>query len=227
MSAEVRMRPLAGPWPYPQTVRRKTYQFRSTWHDTKQLLASEAELLGADLVVVEFDVIGGESAFRLDGGLRANAAVGDFPGVRVSMETRHGPLTYATDRYERTWGHQKLASWQANVRAIAMSLEALRAVDRHGVTRSGEQYTGWRALPGGSTPAPAAEDPVARRRFAARLLIEHGDDPAQTVGTVLNHPEIARRLFARGARKHHPDAGGDRVVFEQLVRARDLLVGAS
>ena len=223
MTVEVRLRPLAGPWPYPPTKPRKTYQFRSTWQDTKRLLVNEADLLGAKLVV-EFDVVGGESAFRINGELRANAKAGDFPGVRVSMETRHGPLTYATDRYERSWGHQKLASWQANVRAIAMSLEALRAVDRHGVTRAGEQYTGWKQLPPGQPIAAPPPDDLPTR--AARLLIAAGG-PANSVGEVLAEPALARRLFARAARKHHPDVGGDRVLFERLVAARDLLAGAS
>lgn len=226
MSAEVRLRPLSGPWPYPETKNRRTYQFRSTWADTRELLASEAEQLGARLVVVEFDVVGGESAFRIDGGLRVNAKAGPFPGARVSMETRHGPLTYATDRYERTWGHQKLASWQANVRAIAMSLEALRAVDRHGVTRRGEQYAGWKQLPSAPS-APAPDDLPTARAKAARLLIEHGGDPAQTVGMLLTHPEVVRRLFGHAARRHHPDAGGDAELFKRLVSARDLLAGAA
>lgn len=222
MSAEVRLRPLAGPWPYPPTPRRRTYQFRSTWHDTKKLLASEAELLGAELVVVEFDVVGGEAAFRLNGELRANAAAGDFPGVRVSMETRHGPLTYATDRYEKAWGHQKLASWQANVRAIAMSLEALRAVDRHGVTRSGEQYRGWRAIEaGGSTSRFATADEAARwmRAQAIRLghvgLVESGE--------LLTMPQMADSVYKLLVRRMHPDVGGDAADWAALDEAWQLL----
>jgi hypothetical protein len=39
--------------------------------------------------------------------------------------------------------------WQHNVRAIALGLEALRKVDRYGITRRGEQYAGWKALPAG------------------------------------------------------------------------------
>ncbi len=84
-----------------------------------------------------------EQALRLDGGLRANARPVDFPGVRISFESKHGPLTYATDTHE---------FWQHNVRGIALGLQALRAVDRYGVTKRGEQYTGWKALPAGQAP---------------------------------------------------------------------------
>lgn len=36
--------------------------------------------------------------------------------------------------------------WQINLRAIALGLEALRKLDRYGITSRGEQYTGWRAI---------------------------------------------------------------------------------
>ncbi len=45
-------------------------------------------------------------------------------------------LVYATDACE---------FWQHNVRSIALGLEALRAVDRYGISRRGEQYAGFRA----------------------------------------------------------------------------------
>lgn len=217
--ASVKLRPLTG-WPAdrkPEPFRRQA-QFSASWSDTKALLASEGGHLGARLVVVEFDVVGGEAAFRIDGSLRANARPGLFPGVRVSMETRHGPLAYLSDRYQYAYSGQP-PSWQANARAVALSLQALRAVDRHGVTSRGEQYIGWRAL-----PAADPDDLPTRRAAAARLLIRLGDVTGTLeAGDVLADPGLMRRLFARAARAHHPDAGGDRNVFEQIVAARDLL----
>jgi hypothetical protein len=57
----------------------------------------------------------------------------------------------ATVKFERqSYRRDPMESWQHNVYAIAKSLEALRLVDRYGVTRRGEQYTGWKALPAGS-----------------------------------------------------------------------------
>jgi hypothetical protein len=43
-----------------------------------------------------------------------------------------------------------------NARAIALGLEALRKVDRYRITKRGEQYTGWSALPP-ATPMGAAK----------------------------------------------------------------------
>lgn len=55
----------------------------------------------------------------------------DFQAVMATRE--HGRAVFATDQYEK---------WEHNVRAIALTLEALRAVDRYGATQ-GRQYAGF------------------------------------------------------------------------------------
>ena len=69
----------------------------------------------------------------------------DTPRVVVSFDSCHGPLRYQCDRFTTTRAGTK--AWHANVRAIALGLEALRKVDRYGIAGSGEQYRGWTALP--------------------------------------------------------------------------------
>lgn len=61
----------------------------------------------------------------------------DFVAVQAAEATRR--LVFATDAY---------ALWEHNVRAIALTLEALRAVDRYGTT-GGRQYAGFRQLQAG------------------------------------------------------------------------------
>lgn len=192
------IRPL-GAWTGPATRNRPYCRFRASWSDTLNLLGWEADHLGARLLVLQVDVTLGE--IRRDGMLRANARAG-HPGVRVSFESRHGPLTYATDRYDR---------WQDNVRAIALSLGALRAVDRYGVSKSGEQYRGWTAISAG--PAMTVE-------AAVQLLVAFGNGTPREIVT----SAAARRLAYHAAiRKHHPDVGGDPDTFRRLTAARDLL----
>lgn len=87
--------------------------------------------------MIEVDVT--ESDIRVDGGLYAHARPASS-GVRVTFESRYGPLVYATDRFDH---------WRDNVRAIALGLEALRKVDRYGIIRRGS------STPGGSR-CPAA-----------------------------------------------------------------------
>lgn len=216
MSVEIRLRPLQG-WPYPKTERRRSAQFRSTWRQTQTLLRTEVEYLGGQLVVVEFDVVGGETAFRVDGSLRANAKETGFPGVRVSFTSRHGPLTYATDKYECPYSGQP-PSWQANVRAIALSLEALRAVDRHGVTRRGEQYRGWHAV----EAAPGSSFLTADA--AARWLAQQAGGPPEG-GRILADAEWRRKVLRTVAMRVHPDHGGARADWDRYDEARRLVEG--
>ncbi len=175
-----------GNWTDPVTKGRASqYRFRATWTDTLDLLIGEAEQLGATLVVLQVDCAPGD--IRRDGMLYAKARVG-FPGVRVSFDSRHGPLTYATDAYE---------TWQANVRALALALQALRAVDRYGVTRRGQQYTGWLAIE--ARPDQALAEAVA-------LLDSYGGERRALHAT---HPDTASAF--------------DPEKFDAVQRARALL----
>jgi hypothetical protein len=134
-------RPL-GPWLEGNTAnRRSRYVMRAGWQNTLDLLARELDYLDARHIVIQADF--SESDLRVDGMPRSNARAPYHPGVRIAFKSKHGPLTYATDAYE---------FWQHNVRAIGLGLEALRAVDRYGVTRRGEQYTGWKQLGAGTRP---------------------------------------------------------------------------
>lgn len=196
------IRPL-GAWLGPITADRPAGRFRAPWADTLTLLSRETEQLDARLVVVQVDADPG--GIRRDGMLRARARVG-FPGVRVSFQSQHGPLTYATDAY---------SDWQANVRAIALSLQALRAVDRYGVSRRGEQYTGWQALP--SKPA----EPNLTVDKAAAWLASHIDKV--NAADVIRDPAIRDRAFRAAAKAHHPDTGGRADLFRLTTQARDLL----
>jgi hypothetical protein len=139
MSLQYQFRPL-GAWTEGATKRRRgTSSFSATWQSTLTLLGRELIHLGARNVVLQADFR--EADLRVDGLPRSNARAPQHPGVRIAFDSKHGPLTYATDAYR---------FWQHNVRAIALGLEALRAVDRYGVTKRGEQYTGWKQLGAGS-----------------------------------------------------------------------------
>lgn len=204
MNPRFELRPL-GIWGRPVTnPRSSSAHFRATWDNTIKLLLREVDRLDGSLVVIQIDAEPAD--LRRDGMLRSRARVGAFPGVKVSLESRHGPLTYATDAFE---------GWQANVRAIALALESLRAVDRYGVSGSGEQYRGWSAI----TAAPAEAEMTAdeARRVladAAGVSVDYFDTPARV--------NIGYRIAARTA---HPDAGGNDDVFRLITKARDVLLG--
>lgn len=138
---------------------------------------------------------------RLDGRPRANAKLSD-PAVIVSFGSRLGPLRYAADTY-----HEHAD----NLRAVALTLEHLRAVDRYGVTKRGEQYQGWAALP------PSDEGMSAEE---AELFIRHHGDGLAAPGRPLGSLKDAYR---RAAKYLHPDAGGDPADWAKLDRARQAV----
>jgi hypothetical protein len=197
-------RPLDWAGPSSSPGARAESRFKASYHETIDLLFAEADKLGASHLVLQVDLA--ERDIRADGLPRANARYGTHPGVIVSFDSRHGPLRYATDAF---------GDWRANLRAIALSLKALRDVDRYGVSKRGEQYTGWKALPApgnGSRHFTSADD--ALRWMRAQDGLEGGELPPGA-------------LYRKLARRMHPDLpSGSRSEWNQLDSARQLLVTA-
>lgn len=217
------IRPL-GPWIDPVTTdRRSSSTFRASWDDTLGLLKYEVDLLGGTEIVLQVDV--DEAELRRDGMLRTYARV-NFPGVRVSFGSIHGPLTYSTDAYESRYAGG-LQSWQANVRAIALALEALRAVDRYGVSGRGQQYTGWTAI--GARPAEMTRQQAAE--FIAQWAHPDETDRRAACAAAIKLGEPADALtyaYRLAAKRAHPDrAGGHEDTMARLNVARDLLLSGA
>lgn len=215
MTVRFEIRPLIG-WDRPYTENRKSSgQFKAKWAATIDHLKAEVDYLGGTLVVAQIAVTEGE--IRRDGMLKVGARVSS-PAVKISFESVHGPLTYATDVYDRMWPGT-MPGWQANIRAIGLGLEALRAVDRYGITRSGEQYRGFTAL----SDKPAGHDELtvedARRVFAEALSLS-----TAALGDNFQDQGAITRMYRLAAKKYHPDAGGSESVFRLITRARDVLL---
>ena len=195
---EFSFRPIAT-WPREWTKKRRRAPFRAGYNHTLQLLDRELLHLGARNVVFQIALTADE--IRLDGRPRSGAKP-THPGVIVAFETKHGTLTYPCDTYDR---------FEDNVRAIALSLEALRAVDRYGVTRGREQYAGFAALP----PPFVTEPPMTLDRAKASLQ-------AFADGLSLS-PETLAEVYRRAVKATHPDRGGDAISFRAVQRAKEFL----
>jgi hypothetical protein len=187
---EARFRPIPI-WPHdttPHDARRSPWTFKASWQNTLDLLDRELRHLAATSIVIGCGLR--EQDIRQDGWPRSGARTPEHPGVEISFDGipltgKIGRLVYATDVCHR---------WEHNVRAIALGLEALRAVDRHGITRRGEQYAGFKALP------TVTDGPTVDR---GRVLVdEHGSVNAALRAT-------------------HPDTGGSRVDFESVLVYRE------
>jgi hypothetical protein len=151
MAADYTTRPLSDrTWLRPSGQRVRS-SFSANWSTTLDLLIGEVFKLqtrGMPDPVIEVDV--GERDIRVDGGLRADARTAS-PAVRIAFDSIHGPMIYQSDRYFAGPEYRNaMQPWQHNVRAIALTLEALRAVDRYGASGHGEQYRGYRQLESGT-----------------------------------------------------------------------------
>lgn len=179
--------------------------FRSTWTMTLDLLERELRQIDARDVVLEIDIT--ERMIRNDGEVYANAHPSS-PAVVLSCQSAKGPLRFPCDRFD---------NWQDNVRAIALALEALRKVDRYGVTSHDEQYRGWQSLPpaGGTTTSFTAE--TAARYIAALNDDENWDEE------ILADPDFARSLIREALKRTHPDRGGSAEDFHKVQAARAVL----
>jgi hypothetical protein len=158
-------------WAYPPGRRMTGDRIRSGWDAALGLLEEEiARLKGSDVVL---GVVASEDQIGFSGNHKAGGRTAfGHRGVEVSFDTAsRGRLVFHTDAYDDV---------TANLRAIGLGLEALRAVDRHGITSSAEQYAGFAMLP------PGGPDPAR-----VRQLVE------------------AAGGMREAEKRHHPDAGGD------------------
>lgn len=187
--------------------------FSASWPSTLDLLKAELAHLDARHVVIQADFT--EADLRVDGMPRANARTPRHPGVRIAFDSRYGPLTYSTDAH---------AFWQHNVRAIALSLRNLRAVDRYGVTRRGEQYVGWKALPAAPNgPNPEHEALLVILRAEMGACYDATDQP-EDLAVLKRNPALLRRTFRNARAAAHPDRnGGDRTAWDRLEHAGRVL----
>jgi hypothetical protein len=134
-------------------------------------------------------------ATRLDGLPRGDQRNPDDPGAAVYWRKNQGlPMKcMAIDRYRGV---------ADNLCAIAATLEAMRAIERHGGAEILDRaFTGFAALPA-STGRPW------------RVVIGIADSANPTRQMIEEH-------FRVRARSAHPDTGGSNEAMSELNRARD------
>lgn len=158
-----------------------------TINDGLKRVMHELQRMGVDPDDV---VISSNLRLRLDG-LPASAQTNpDDCGAAVYWRHGSGTRCMAIDRYDRV---------QDNLAAIAATLDAMRAIDRHGgATIMDRAFQGFVAL-----PAP---------RAWWQVLELSGPHPTRT-----EIDSAHRRLIS----KHHPDKGGDADIAADINAARD------
>lgn len=203
---DCRFKPISA-WPSKPTpeYRRQYSRFKAGWSQTLDLLERELNHLKAKEITVEGFF--SPSEIRNDGWPKSSARPSQ-PGVVLSFTTKQGRLVMPCDSFR---------DWEANLRAIALSLEHLRHVDRYGVTtEEKEQYTGWLKLPAASAIDEATE--------CARILIQHAcvdHYPSQ----VLGDQKVFDSVWREAVRQTHPDTnnGRDSGDFNKVINARERI----
>jgi len=209
------LRPLAS-WPTPFTEKRRRSPFSSLFTATLSQLDRELRQLGdGGPAPSVLQIALREKDFRVDGMLRANSQP-EHPGVILSIESRHGALSYPCDQFDH---------WQVNLRAITLGLEALRKLDRYGITQTGQQYTGWRAI----ESAPQLDPVSAACSLIARFAWpnENPDCLGEWANKVATDPTIRRNTIRRARGNAHPDRNeGSQALWDHVVDAVETLRNA-
>jgi hypothetical protein len=188
-----------------RTKDRKAAQFKANYLQTLDLLEYELGKLRADHVVIQIEDPEQHRRIRNDGSMTmADKYWPTKPGVILTFESPKGNISMPCDRYPH---------WRDNLRAIALSLEALRAVDRYGVTRGNEQYRGWTQIGNGN----GKMDRAAALKFVETLA----GAPFGRAVTAEIIAEVCRALRI----KHHPDRGGSHETFVAIGQAEEVLCG--
>jgi hypothetical protein len=209
--AGLRFRPIQQ-WPGDLTRSRRRSPFEASLSATQDLLGRELKALQAKTVVIQLAI--GETDLRLDGLPRAQARP-EHPGVILSLESPYGPLSYPCDTF---------TDWQSNLRAVALALEALRKVDRYGVTKNGEQYRGWRQLSASADVFTSKGDAAYFIARAARPE-QPDEDLRQWYWRLISEPKTLAKTYRLAAHKLHPDTGGQSDDFLRLQQAKAILNG--
>lgn len=193
MSEPVRAYPLQWPpgWPRTASYQRKNGKFKSYGRDLSVIDGCGRVLEQLAMLKVARDdiVISTNVPTRLDGLPKGAYPDSGDPGAAVYWRKGKATQCMAIDRYGL------LAD---NLAAIAATLEAMRAIERHGGAEILDRaFTGFTALP-------------APEQWFQVLGV--------SAGASLGQIEDAYRALVW---KHHPDRGGDTDTMARINRARD------
>jgi hypothetical protein len=190
-------------WPGTPTPswRRKNATFRATYIQTLDLLEDELQKLKAKEILIQAYFT--RDQLRNDSWPKTNASPRDV-GVILSFDSPKGPLSFPCDNF---------TAFDDNLRAIGLALQALRAVDRYGVTKGNEQYKGWAQI------APPSDIP---KPGDAAVLFEQLSGIA--AADIFHSPDQFQAAYRLAVKKAHPDApGGSNEAFLKLSRAKESL----
>lgn len=182
--------PLTWPIGYQRTTNRIGSPFKQSMEKAQQFLRLEISRMGAKELIVSSNIpVRKDGLFFTDW---MNRRIDD-PGVAIYFKYRGKDISMCCDQYLRVW---------ENVYALGKAIEALRGLERWGVSDFLDRaFTGFTALPPSIVP---------------EVNIWHVLGLTGKPDTVDDVTSAYRQM----ARKHHPDRpGGDKEKFQALQDA--------
>jgi hypothetical protein len=171
----------------------------TSWVNTKDLsVADGVERVLRELSAMGVDrqdvIISTNIRTRLDGLPRSGDREPDDPGAAIYWRSGKEPMrSMAIDRYDRV---------ADNLAALGATLEAMRAIERHGGAEILQRaFLGFAALP-------------EKASQGWRPLFGFGEDERVS-------SEQVEKAFRELAKKHHPDTGGNVDKFQEILNARE------
>lgn len=195
---------------------RRVRPFKTSFDKTRRLLTAELRHLETSAAIVQVAVA--EPEISVTTGWPNADVKPEHPGVIVAADTKHGALKWLCDA---------CAKWTDNVHAIVLTLERLRLADLYGVTGKGEQYSGWKMLPGPIT-AGAGGAPVPTMSIdAAAVFVAGAAGLNVTAHQVLLSRPAWDKVYRVAAQLLHPDMTGGKPSddWRRLQDAKQLLDG--
>lgn len=164
-----------------------------TFNGTIQRLLRELKMLKVSNLVISTN-----QPVRNDGMPFAQERRIDDPGVAVYFTRNGRQLCIPCDRY---------LTVADNLRAVALSIEAIRGLERWGgMSMMDRAFTGFAQLPTANVPA--------KPRRPWREVFGFAENFQATA-------EIMEAMFRAESRRRHPDTGGTDEDFRELVQARE------
>lgn len=176
--------PLQWPAGWPRAKSRRSAAFKVDFDKAVSELGWEIERLGGRYPVLSTNI-----ELTLDGRMRRDRSAPADPGVAVYFELKGKQQVFACDTFYAV---------KDNIRAIGLTIEAFRAIERHGASAMLERaLSAFEALPAPKT----CWDILGLVPGSSRRAIEES--------------------FKLLALKHHPDRGGSNAKMAELNKARD------
>lgn len=225
-------------WPYAGKGDKKA-TFKTNYNRTLAQLRTELARANARAPIIQSGHLGED--IRFDGLPRVNARKPRFPGVCLVFE-KWTPTGQRNEQGQMLGRYQTLEfpcatydHWEDNLRAIVLTLEALRAVARYGVSGTGaegagrteeaKQYEGFaRKKVEAQTGTPA--NGSMSREAAAAVLAACAQGGWSAASLMTASAEEVKHCYQQAAKNEHPDVGGSHETFVRVNEAYKVMTGA-